>query len=132
MLIHEFLGDLYGTDIENGGDAVNLHRAQDILALAGDAPLVEARPPAERVPSSCRQFSVVATALIRASGVPARSRCGFGAYFVPGHLEDHWVVAVWNQNDGRWQLVDAQVDDVQRRALSIAVDVADVPRDRPA
>jgi hypothetical protein len=30
-------------------------------------------------------------ALLRAAGVPARARCGFGAYFRPGWLEDHWI-----------------------------------------
>ena len=129
LLIHEFLGGLYGVDIPGGGDAVNLHRASDILALAGDAPLAEPRPLGERVPSNCRQFSVVATALLRAAGVPTRARCGFGAYFVPGYLEDHWVIEIWDQAEGRWRLVDAQVDEVQRQGLSITVDVLDLGRD---
>lgn len=129
VLIHEFLGALYGVEIRNGGDAVNRHHAADILALAGDAPLVDARPPAERVPSNCRQFSVVATALLRAAGRPARARCGFSDYFTPGFLEDHWVVELWDLPDGRWRLLDAQVDDVQRRAFSIGVDVTDLSRD---
>lgn len=129
VLIHEFLGSLYDTEIVQGGDAVNLHRASDVLALAGDAPLTEARAPADRVPSNCRQFSTVATAVLRAAGVPARARCGFGAYFVPGHLEDHWVVEVWDRDERRWRLVDAQIDEVQRRAMGIAHDVLDLPRD---
>lgn len=129
VLIHEFLGGLYGVEIEIGSDAVNLHRAEDVLALAGGAPLVEARPPSDRVPSNCRQFSVVATALLRAVGIPARARCGFGAYFVPDRLEDHWVVEVREPAEDRWRLVDMQVDEVQRRAMSIAVDVLDLARD---
>ena len=129
LLVHEFLGALYGIDVTPSGDEVNLHRARDILAAAGPAPWGETRAPGERVPANCRQFSVCATALLRAGGVPARARCGFSDYFATGFLEDHWVVEVWD-GDGRWRLVDAQVDDVQRTALGIDVDVLDVPRDR--
>ena len=54
-----------------------------------------------------RDFTV---AFLRAAGVPARARCGFGAYFRPGWFEDHWVVEYWNATAARWQLVDAQLD----------------------
>ncbi|MBX3313359.1 MAG: transglutaminase domain-containing protein [Actinobacteria bacterium] len=130
LLIHEFLGPLYDIEIDQGSDAVNLHRAADILALAGDAPLTEPRDPSDRVPSNCRQFSVVTTAILRAHGIAARARCGFGAYFNPGYLEDHWVAEVRSPTTGRWHLVDAQIDDVQRRAMGIDLDTMDVPRDR--
>ena len=43
--------------------------------------------------------------------------------------EDHWVVEVWDAAVGRWRLVDAQADEIQRRAMSITVDVLDLPRD---
>lgn len=36
VLVHEFLGGLYGVEIETGGDAVNLHRAGDVLDLGRD------------------------------------------------------------------------------------------------
>jgi hypothetical protein len=42
--------------------------------------------------------------------VPARARCGFGTYFQPGWLEDHWVAEHWDAAAGRWQMVDAQLD----------------------
>lgn len=129
LLVHEFLGPLYGIEIDPGNDEVDLHRAEDVLALAGDAPLTEPRAPSERVPSNCRQFSVVTTAILRAHGIGSRARCGFGAYFNDGYLEDHWVVEVRDPDSGRWRLVDAQVDDVQRSGLRIDVDTFDVPRD---
>jgi hypothetical protein len=29
------------------------------------------------------------TSILRYQGIPARTRCGFGKYFLPGHFEDH-------------------------------------------
>jgi hypothetical protein len=58
--------------------------------------LAIAREPAHRMPSVCRHFSVLLTAILRAQGVPARPRCGFGAYFNAGKFEDHWVCEYWN------------------------------------
>jgi len=49
--------------------------------------------------------------------VPARARCGFGAYFRPGWFEDHWVAEYWNAADRRWQLVDAQLDATWRKMI---------------
>jgi len=55
---------------------------------------------------------------------------GFGAYFVPGRFVDHWVCEVWDAEQGRWLLVDAQLDERQRELFGIDFDVFDVPRDR--
>jgi len=66
--------------------------------------------------------------MLRARGLPARARCGFGAYFAPPRFEDHWVCEVWDESRGAWRLVDAQLDAVQREALGIAFDPLDVPR----
>ena len=62
--------------------------------------------------------------------VPARARCGFGAYFLPNHYEDHWVAEYWNAAEERWVLVDAQLDEFQRREMQVAFDPLDVPRDQ--
>jgi hypothetical protein len=70
------------------------------------------------------------SAILREQGVPARSRCGFGAYFTPGKFEDHWVCEYWNAAQARWILVDAQLDAVQRKAFNIDFNPLDVPRDR--
>jgi hypothetical protein len=68
--------------------------------------------------------------MLRHQGVPARARCGFGAYFLPGKYEDHWVCEYWNAAEERWQLVDAQLDVRQCAILGINFDTCDVPRDR--
>jgi len=87
-------------------------------------------PVEERLVGTCRNFSVLFVAMLRAQGIPARARCGFGGYFVPGFFEDHWVAEYWSEAEGRWVRVDAQIDDVQRRLLRIDFDVLDVPHDR--
>jgi hypothetical protein len=68
--------------------------------------------------------------MLRYRGVPARARCGFGAYFTPGKYEDHWVCEYWNGDEGRWVMVDAQLDALQRQVLGIPFDPCEVPRDQ--
>lgn len=93
-------------------------------------PLTIARPASKRVVGVCHHFMLLMTAMLRAKGVPARGRCGFGSYFNPGYFEDHWVCEYWNGDRQRWMLVDAQLDENWRREGRIEFDVLDVPRDR--
>ena len=132
LLIHEFWAGAYGVTLaEPDRDRVNLRRVEQVLEAVtelDDRPLGVAREPQHRVATNCRGFSVLSVALFRSRGVPARVRCGFGAYFEPGWFEDHWVV---EYRDGdRWKLLDAQIDDRQRRQLGIGFDLTDVPRDQ--
>jgi len=92
--------------------------------------LTMARTPARRLPGVCRHFSLMLCSILREQGTPARTRCGFGAYFNPGRFEDHWVCEYWNAEQGRWILVDAQLDAVQQKAFKIDFNPLDVPRDR--
>jgi hypothetical protein len=74
------------------------------------------RSPEERVEGCCREFTLLATALFRAKGIPARSRCGFALYFAyPGFYEDHWVSEYWNGEN--WITIDPQVDPFQQSVL---------------
>jgi hypothetical protein len=131
-MIHEFWADAYGVDLPAAQrETVHLRRVEDLLAeivRRDGRPLTVPREPAGRVATNCRGFTVLAVAMLRAKGVPARSRCGFGAYFKPGYHEDHWVAEFWDGS--RWRLADAQLDDLQTRRLGIRFDVTDVPRDR--
>ena len=132
LLIHEFWADAYGVTLaEPDRDRVNLRRVEQVLdAVSGrdDRPLDVPRVPQQRIASNCRGFSVLAVTLFRARGVPARARCGFGAYFKPGWYEDHWVAEYFD--DGRWKLLDAQIDELQRDHLGTDFDLTDVPRDQ--
>lgn len=131
LLVHPFLTSLYGLDAKAvPPDDVETRDAAEMLdrILARDPrPLAEARPPERRFAGNCRHHSVLLCAFLRARGVPARARCGFGAYFEPGRFVDHWVCEV---HDGaQWRLVDAQLDARQREVFRIGFDPQDVPRD---
>jgi hypothetical protein len=135
VLIHRDIAPwLYGLKLSGEQrDLANIRPVARIIAEIhrGNAtPLRESRTPAERMPCVCWHFSSLSAAILRAQGVPARARCGFGAYFNPGRFEDHWVAEYWNMAERRWVLVDAQLDAVQRTALRVDFDPTDVPHDR--
>jgi hypothetical protein len=87
----------------------------------------EPRPPEWRLAGSCRHFTLLAVAALRAHGIPARARCGFARYFTPGRYGDHWVVEHWQD---RWVLADIQLDRELRRTLGVTFDPDDVPREQ--
>jgi hypothetical protein len=77
----------------------------NVLGL-DSAPLNRGRPVERRMVGFCYHFALLHCALLRASGTPARIRCGFAAYFVPQRWIDHWVVEYWNGSG--WRLTDPQ------------------------
>ena len=93
-------------------------------------PLTEPRSIEKKLLGNCRDHSLLLVSMLRHQGIPARARCGFAAYFMPDHFEDHWVVEYWNAEQNRWVLVDAQLDALQQDVLKINFDVLDVPRDQ--
>jgi transglutaminase superfamily protein len=134
LMIHEFLVGAYGVTLaEEDRDRVNLRRVEQVLdaiVSRDDRPLDAPREPADRIATNCRGFTVMAVAMLRSKGVPARGRCGFGAYFTEGLFEDHWVVEFWDAEQRRWRLFDAQIDEKQRGMFKVDFDLTDVPRDR--
>jgi hypothetical protein len=132
LMAHEHLTWLHGvTFSEEDRETVHLRPVprllERILAVSPE-PLTTPRAPDQRVAANCRHFTTLMVAALRAHGVPARARCGFGAYFIPGFHEDHWVCEYWTGE--RWRLVDGQIDAAQLAAFPIDFDVTDVPRDR--
>jgi len=132
LVVHPFLAHLYGLAPQGvRQDELETRAASEMVErmLALDArPLGEARSPERRLVGNCRHFTVLLCAFLRARGVPARARCGFGAYFDPSSFVDHWVCEVWDEARGSWRLVDAQLDARQREAFGIRFDPLDVPR----
>lgn len=63
-------------------------------------PLHQPREVRSRVQACCRDFTLLAVAILRSHGIPARSRVGFAGYFVDGWHHDHVVPAALL--DGRW------------------------------
>lgn len=134
VMLHEHFAPAYGVSLSDERRAEShLRSVAKILdgVLEHDArPLAERRGVDGRIIGVCRHFSLLLVSMLRAHGITARARCGFGAYFTPD-FEDHWVGEYWNREQQRWVLVDAQIDEVQRAALSrVQFDLLDVPRDR--
>jgi hypothetical protein len=135
LAIHEHVAQLfYGCALSGERRSESHIRPMEkmidaILALDG-RPLEIARPPERRLVGICRHYMLLAIAIFRQHGVPARGRGGFGGYFNPGKFEDHWVCEYWRAKEGRWALLDAQFDDIWIRNLGVRHDVLDTPRDQ--
>ncbi|MDV3427594.1 MAG: transglutaminase domain-containing protein [Bacillota bacterium] len=56
---------------------------------------------------TCRYVSVLMTAILKAKGIPCRSRAGFAPYFVEDASIDHWINQYWNESENRWVTFDA-------------------------
>jgi Transglutaminase-like superfamily len=134
LLLHEHWAPAYGVALSDERRSEShirpTKRMLDHLLAHDSQPLSVGRPVDARLVGVCRHFTVLLAAMLRAKGVPARARCGFGAYFNRGHFEDHWVCEYWNAAEARWVLVDAQIDELQRAKLHPDFDLLDVPRDR--
>ncbi len=133
LLIHEHIAGAYGVTLTAGRRA-SVH-VRPVAALLGmmmaddRRPLTVPRDPAGRLPGNCRHFTVLAATMLRAQGVPARARCGFGGYFGTGTFEDHWVCEYWDEATRSWKLADAQIDDVQLGLFDVDFNLMDVPRE---
>jgi hypothetical protein len=127
LLVYDLVaGPFYGVQLSpTQADAIQERDTARLLAIAREvdpSPLDEPRPPANRVGARCHAFTRVTVAFLRAAGVPARSRCGFGAYFRPGWFEDHWVAEYWDAAGSQWRMVDAQLDDTWRKMIGFEGD----------
>jgi hypothetical protein len=134
LLLHRHIAPAYGEKLspERISEA-QLRDADKILGCVLDhdkGALTRERPLAKRTIGVCRHYTVLLVAMLRAKGFAARSRCGFASYFEKGKFLDHWVGEYWNESRERWVMVDAQMDDVQRKVFFVDFDPLDVPRDR--
>jgi hypothetical protein len=131
LVMHPFWAQAYSQTLTREREAqTHIRSAADMLAKVRELDpdsLSVARPHEREFTGNCRHHSVLATALLRRAGMPARARCGFGLYF-DGTPVDHWVVEYWD--GAAWKLGDAQLDAVQMAALKPAFDPLDVPRDQ--
>lgn len=130
LMVHIFWAKRYGLELSQERQQEASLRSvaaklQRILEL-DERPLHQPRPPEKKLVGNCRDFSLMLTAMLRHQGIPARARCGFGAYFRPNRYEDHWVVEYWEAADERWVMVDPQLDALQRKVLAIRFDPLDM------
>jgi len=134
LVIHEFMASAYGVTVsaERASES-HIRRVDEMLdrIFALDpSPLAVARPPERRLVGVCHHFSLLFVAVMRAHGMPARYRQGFGTYFNPPYAEEHVVAEYWSAQQSRWIAIDPQLDDVWRGKLQFDFDPMDVPRDR--
>lgn len=61
----------------------------------------------KRITVSCRQASILFSAILKAKGIPCRSRAGFMDFGDTGDSYiEHWVNEYWDAGEERWILVD--------------------------
>lgn len=92
-------------------DDINLRWLEAILDADQErhgTRLDEPRRPTERVQGCCRDHTLFCVGALRANGVPARSRVGFGGYFVDGWHHDHVIVEAWIGD--RWRRFDPEIE----------------------
>jgi hypothetical protein len=132
LLMHEHIAPAYGVSLTERQHAqAHIRPVSAMLEsiVARDPqPLTQPRPASARQVGVCRHFTLLQVAMLRSQGLPARARCGFGAYFETGRFLDHWVTEYWNERESRWVMVDAQMDPVQRELFKLAFDPLDIPR----
>jgi len=130
LVIHDMWVTQYGIELVTDRlRELRLYYVERIIARAfelDDRPLDQPRSPDKRVIGCCRDFSVLLCSILRVKGIPARARCGFGAYFGPGFC-DHWICEYWHDGQRRWVAVDAQLDSLQQDCLKTDFDVHDLP-----
>jgi hypothetical protein len=140
LMIHRAFADQYGLDVsERRAEEAELRHVKNLLSRIVELdgrPLTFARPPEKRLQIVCRDFATVLCAMLRHQGVPARARCGFARYFercpesTPGFNVDHWVCEVWDDEEERWVLVDAELSKDELDFCHIEIEPLDVPRDQ--
>jgi len=134
LLIHQHIAPAYGVALSRDQRAQahvrGVEKMLDDIVAHDDRPLSSPRAADDRQVGVCRHFTLLHMAMLRAAGIAARARCGFGAYFEKGKYLDHWVTEYWNEGERRWVLFDSQIDERQRALFKIGFDTADVPRDQ--
>ena len=137
LVLHPATAHLYGVAVAPERlaeqDTRRVAAILDRILELDEAPLTTPRSPERRFVGCCRDFSTLLCALLRHQGVPAYARAGVATYFFPTFGVDHWVCEYWQPGslggDGRWVLVDAELDGVHCAAYGIGFDPHDVPRD---
>ena len=64
------------------------------------------RPFENKLVLTCRYISVLTSAILKANGIPCRSRAGWARYLREGKCLDHWVNEYWNEKEQRWIMFD--------------------------
>lgn len=110
VMLHNWMatmGDIEFTPERNGMHVIGAAAIVDRVLEIDPSPLDVKRPAGRRMIGFCYHFALLHCALLRANGVPSRTRCGFASYFAPGKWIDHWAVEYWDGD--HWHLHDPQI-----------------------
>ena len=111
LLVHNFDAEVRGLSFPAERmahmETVGAEAILDNVFSIDPAPVNVERPVERRMVGFCYHFALLHCALLRATGTPARIRCGFAGYFVAQRWIDHWVVE-YRDGDG-WLLTDPQI-----------------------
>src|SRR5262245_47272578 len=133
LAIHEYMASAYGVTVsdERKGESHirRIEKMLDRLLAIDSQPLSTARPPERRLVGVCHHFALLLVAMLRAGGVPARYRCGLGAFFKAPYFEEHLVCEYWNAAEERWVRGDGKLDTIWQRGIRVKLGPLDVPRD---
>ncbi len=80
----------------------------------------------DKIVVCCRYVSVLMSAILKAKGIPCRSRAGFAPYFHEGESWDHWINQYWDDRQSRWITFDA---DGFYDPKELGFDPYDIPRE---
>lgn len=127
-------GDYAENDIAEERIAeVDLRYAEDMLAHINEMNPIEPgkqRLARNRMVGCCRDWALLFVSLARHHGFAARSRVGFANYFADGWWIDHTIAEIWDADEQRWRLVDAELGEDFVPVSGEAFDPLDIPRER--
>lgn len=133
ILLHQHWSHAYGLKLSEERKKEPFKRSfeEKLMHLnkSGYSHISEKKPIESKIIGICRDFSVVAAALCREVGIPARERCGFANYLEKGKYIDHWVLEYWNEEKKKWIMADTQMDELQQEALKLPFDPLEVSED---
>jgi hypothetical protein len=108
LLVHNLDAKMRGLQLPAGRmshmQTVGAEAILDNVLSLDPGPLGRKRPAERRMVGFCYHFALLHCAFLRATGTPARARCGFAGYFEEGRWIDHWVAEYWDGDD--WRLTD--------------------------
>ena len=111
LLIHNYTAKVQGLEFPaermSHMQTVGAESILDNVISLDPAPLGRERPVEQRMVGFCYHFALLHCALLRATGTPARIRCGFAGYVAAQRWIDHWVVEYWDGSG--WRLTDPQI-----------------------
>ncbi|MDC5706603.1 transglutaminase domain-containing protein [Vibrio europaeus] len=84
----------------------------------------------QKIVGNCQTLAILALALLRHQGIPARMRFALCTYYQPGRYLEQVVIEYWQQS--RWRLLEPALSPERLSHLSTPINFSldDVPRDK--